>query len=190
MTWQHKDDKETKERFKGNKSIIFEVTKDDEIHIDLDDLSSSSSSVSEGSLADTVNDLDISQLNAQIKEQNDAKIKNENKLLNSVKNYVITKEKFLEIKQLIGAAFLDILKKATIRIILQKEPFERRDDEIDRVIALLKTFEFLNKNKKLSYVYYRELAISMTYKEIQKGDFVYQIDHEADKVFVVLNGQA
>lgn len=66
---------------------------------------------------------------------------------------------------------------------------DRRDDEIDRVIQLLKSLDFLKQNKGLSYVHYRDLAISMSYQEYEKDQCVYMIGQEADSVFVVLNGE-
>lgn len=75
-----------------------------------------------------------------------------------------------------------------MRIILKKEPASRRDDEIDRVIDLLKSFEFLNHNQ-LTYVHYRDLAISMRYKEFGKDEQVYRLGEEAKHVFVVMHGK-
>ena len=76
---------------------------------------------------------------------------------------ILTESEKNEIKRRIGDAFLDILKQATIRIILQKDPRQRTETEIDRVIKLLQSFEFFKNNKKLSYCDYRDLAQMMTY---------------------------
>lgn len=83
---------------------------------------------------------------------------------------------------------LKILKQATIRIILQKDPTERSEREIERVIELLQGFEFFSKNKKLSYSEYRELALLMTYKEFSRDSFIYEQGQDAESFYVVLNG--
>lgn len=101
---------------------------------------------------------------------------------------ILTESKKNEIKNQIGQAFLDILKKATIRIILQKESVKRTEEEIDRIIKLLKGFEFFQSNKKLSYCDYRDLAQMMTYKEYEPDSIIYDFDQSADNFFVVLNG--
>ena len=84
---------------------------------------------------------------------------------------------------------MDILVKATIRIILQKKPALRREDEIDRVIVFLKSLEFLSSNH-LTYADYRDLANSMKYQEFKKDEYVYRYGQQANHVFVVLKGAA
>ena len=76
---------------------------------------------------------------------------------------MITESEKNEIKRRIGLSFLNILKQATIRIILQKAPTKRTEVEIDRVIKLLQSFDFFKNNKKLTYSNYRDLAQMMTY---------------------------
>ena len=102
---------------------------------------------------------------------------------------LLTESEKEAIKRRIGDAFLSILKKATIRIILQKDPTIRSEIEIDRVINLLKSFEFFQNNKKLSYVDYRDLAQMMTYQEFDPGSTIYDFSEVADKFYVLLNGQ-
>lgn len=80
---------------------------------------------------------------------------------------ILTESEKNEIKRRIGHAFLNILKQATIRIILQKDPMMRTEIEIDRVIKLLQSFDFFKNNKKLSYCDYRDLAQMMTYEEFE-----------------------
>lgn len=83
---------------------------------------------------------------------------------------------------------LNILKKATIRIILQKNPSSRTEREIERLIELLQSFEFFSQNKKLSYIEYRDLAQLLTYKEFKKDTFIYEQGQEVENFYVVLNG--
>ena len=78
---------------------------------------------------------------------------------------ILTESERSAIKMRIGDALLTILKNATIRIILQKNPNKRTEVEIDRVIKLLKSFTFFKENKTLTYSNYRDLAQMMTYKE-------------------------
>lgn len=71
---------------------------------------------------------------------------------------LLTESEKNEIKRKIGRAMLNILKQATIRIILQKNPADRREDEIDRIIAMLKSIPYFKDDKNLSYPDYRDLA--------------------------------
>lgn len=88
---------------------------------------------------------------------------------------ILTESEKNEIKRRIGDAFLNILKQATIRIILQKDPNQRTETEIDRVIKLLQSFDFFKNNQKLTYCDYRDLAQMMTYEEFEKESCIYDI---------------
>ena len=76
--------------------------------------------------------------------------------------------------------FLNMLKQATIMIILQKDQIDRTEKEYDRVIALLKSIEFFQKNKQLSYSDYRELAQRITYVEFEKDKSIYKFGDIAE----------
>lgn len=102
--------------------------------------------------------------------------------------FILTESQKNAIKRTIGEAFLNILKQATIRIILQKSPDKRQEKEIDHVVKMLKTVNFLKKNSSLTYSDYRELAQLVTYEEYKKGEFIYEYGDEAQCFFFVLNG--
>ena len=94
-----------------------------------------------------------------------------------------------DIKRKIGAAFLLILKTATIRIILQKNPADRSEKDIDRLIHFLKEIDYFKNNKELTYGDYRELSQLFTYREYDTNCVIYSKGDIPRHFFILLNGR-
>ena len=79
-----------------------------------------------------------------------------------------------EYKRRIGQIFYNLLKQATVAIILKKQPLDRTESEIDELIQFLKNLKFITDRKELKYSALRELATGMTYKQYKNEEIIYQ----------------
>ena len=62
---------------------------------------------------------------------------------------ILTESQKNEIKRNIGNVFRKVLLQAEVKLILVKQPINRTEREIDRVVFFLKTSQFLSRDKNL-----------------------------------------
>lgn len=71
---------------------------------------------------------------------------------------LLTESDINTIKRSIGDAFFKVLVQAEVKLILKRQPYQRTEIQIDRLVKFLKTYTFLTDKKKLSYSDFRDLA--------------------------------
>lgn len=77
---------------------------------------------------------------------------------------LLTESEKNKIKRNVGDAFRKVLRQAEVKLILMKQPINRIEKEIDKLVEFLRMFPFLAKDKNLQYAEFRELAQSLIFK--------------------------
>lgn len=103
---------------------------------------------------------------------------------------LLTESKKNEIKRMIGSALLNILKQVTIRIILRKQLYQRTEEDVQRLVRLLKSQVVFKKFHKMGEDDYRELTKYITYHEVVRGEAVITEGEKVQSFYVVLRGRA
>ena len=103
----------------------------------------------------------------------------------------MSQEEKQKIKDRIGSVILAHLKNLTIRIILQKTPKDRSKKDAERLVRYLKGLSEIEAYKEfLTESDFKQLASKITYRQMNKDDFVYKIGESADEFFILLEGVA
>ena len=80
------------------------------------------------------------------------------------------------------------IDRPAIRRILKQHPARRKEEEVDKVVAMLAHVDFFKNAKLLTAGELRELAQSMTCEEVEADEIVTEYGDKADKFYVILQG--
>jgi len=95
----------------------------------------------------------------------------------------------VRIRKCIGTALHRVLSLATIKLILKKDPAERTEEEIERIIKVLQNNDYFKKQRNLQNYHYRELSQCLKYKEVEKDAAIYSFGDTPQSLYLIMQGR-